>query len=338
MTKKQIIIASVSVVAVIAIVVTVILLLPLFVYDYSMELKSVELSKVDNETIRVTWESNNVPDRLEIENKLFDGTYNYYDIRNSSELAKGYVDIPGYYGNNNVSLTAHLKNAKDSEKKTLAITSDEYIIAPLVATVPVTVFSIKLQEITSNYTIPTFVWFQRDQAWDYSKMPENVHLIPVAKFTTSHIGDANEMYSKTAAWVKELHSLDETSKFHFFYNDYHPQGSLDVTYGNNLPKELYDVTLISDGTASKAVFNEVYKDDNTFNDDLDKLSNEYIAYTTAISNHASTRGILSKNINNYTIPMLENEDNFKLWLISDITRADAPTITAKLAEYRGGRN
>ncbi len=238
---------------------------------------------------------------------------NSYTIVNGADIAKGYYDVIGYYGKNKIKVTAHFKSASSTKEIEYDKYADEYVIAPLIATAPVSIFTLKLKEISQNYTIPTFVWLQRGAAWDYAEMPDNVYLIPNAQI--SDIADGGLMYGNTAKWVKELYAIHPESQFHFYFNDFWPSGWIDTTYGINLPKDKYDVTLLTDGTASASSFANNFSDPETFNAKYAELSSQYKDYVAAVKDGRKYN--LPHRISDYVLCMLKEEPNVKLWLLRD---------------------
>ncbi len=314
MTKnKKIAISLISICAVL--VVLLVVLLCVFLIDRpSIELTDVEAQAVgDADAIRVKWDASRMPDKVEIQMSIASEGANSFKIENGTDIAKGYYDVNGYYGKNKIKVIAHYKSASSSKEVEVNRYADEYVIAPLIATAPVSIFTLKLKEISNNYTIPTFVWLQRGAAWDYAEMPENVYLIPNAQI--SDIANGGLMYGNTAAWVKELYSIHPESKFHFYFNDYWPSGWIDTTYGINLPKEKYDVTLLTDGTASASAFANNFADPATFNANYTELATQYNDYVAAVKEGRSYD--LPHRISDYVLCMLKEEPNVKLWLLRD---------------------
>lgn len=182
-------------------------------------------------------------------------------ITDSSTLAKRKVELQVPYGKYDIEV-APVRNGRTSESKTktVSVFTDEYVIAPLFATMPITYFTLQLDSITNNYTIPTFVWFSRGDSWDYSQMPENVYIVPVANGQDiTGFNNIHDIFNETSAWIKELYEMNSNSKFHLYYNDILGTGVLDATVGNNIPSSAYDVVLITDGTGTYSAFNGYFE-------------------------------------------------------------------------------
>ena len=210
----------------------------------------------------------------------------------------------------------------DSETTTVKVFADEYNIAPLTATMPVTLFSLNLKEITEDYQIPTFVWFKRSDVWNYNNLPENVYTMPIA--TGEQIrGNTNqrEIYEETSAWIKELYEINPESHFNLYYNDYYAYGWLDATIANGIPAENYDVTLLSDGSASLVYFNENFTADD---EQYTARYNEMLADYTALKAQVAEKGYYKEDdssfvidageIREYAYVMAKEEKNVYWWL------------------------
>lgn len=293
-----------------------------------LNLKDVTVNQVGKEQrVKVQWSLDGHPSKIiitvEKSNGIVDSTTT---ITNATLLAKGYATIDASYGINSVRVEA--SNKKYSDKKTVEarVFTDEYVIAPLVATMPVTLFSLQLKEITNNFTIPTFVWLQRGMAWNYNEMPQNVNLIPMATFDVlaGYLGTNYwQMYTETSKWVGELYEMNNNSKFHFYVNDYHPFAWMQCTYVNQIPTKNYDVTLLTDGTASNAVFESLYIKDSAETDYNKMVSdyNQYKQYLWDKNNPDSYNiaNVLRENdkTRNWILPMLTQESNVRLVLTRD---------------------
>ena len=214
--------------------------------------------------------------------------------------------------------------------------ADEYNIAPITATMPVTLFSLNLKEITEDGEIPTFVWFKRSDVWDYDQMPDNVHTMPIA--TGKQIrSNANQslIYKKTSAWVKELYEINPDSHFNFYYNDYYAYGWMQATIANGIPASNYDVTLLSDGSASLTYFNNLFTaDDAQYAAKYSEMLAEYntlkeqVAEKKYYKEKDNSFEIEAGKLREYAYIMAKEEPNVTWWLtatrnaIYDINNVD----------------
>jgi len=309
-------------------------------------LNDVTVSQVEKEQrIKVTWDtSGGSASEVEIVVKKSNGLEdNIVTIKNPSLLAKRTATVDASYGKNTVEIT--VRNSANSVKKTVEanVFTDEYVVAPLVATMPVTLFSLRMSEFTDNYSIPTFVWLQRGAAWNYNQMPENVNLIPMSTFEvmSGYLGDNNwEMYYETSKWVGELYEMNNNSKFHFYVNDYHPLVWLQCTYLNRIPQANYDVTLLTDGTASNSVFESLYSSDSALND-YNKMVEEYKEFRQDMwddNNPEAYNNMVSVPVTNlrtqkWILPMLKEEPNVKLVLTRAYFANDDTVINDTIKQY-----
>ena len=208
--------------------------------------------------IEVEWNSERHWDRVTLQVYHGKDLVSEKTISSQSEINQGKAELDAFYGKMKVTIKAQKGNFVGRQTKEVDLFADEYNIAPITATMPVTLFTLSLDKVTNNGEIPTFVWFKRSGAWDWGSLPQNVYAIPVAIGEEFYTSDEEVMYSKTSAWVKELYLINSSSKFNFFYNDYFAYGWVQATICNGIPASNYHVTLLSDGTASYTYYNNHY--------------------------------------------------------------------------------
>lgn len=293
-----------------------------------IKINEIKVAQIENQQkIKVSWNTTEPANRVIVSVKKSDGVLeSQINISNPSQIGKGCMNIDASYGLNDIEVEVFNNNGIHSDKKIqqVKVFTDEYVIAPLFATLPVTLFSLQFKEITNNYTIPTFVWFTRGGVWNYDKMPENVYLIPTGSYEvmSGHNGTMN-MYTKTSKWVGELYQINNNSKFHLYVNDQEPYGWLQATISNHIPTTNYDVTILSDGIGSSVFFEEVYKKDkdaamaeyNT-RTALYKEYKEQLWNQNSIETISKDKGIIKiDDARHYILQMIEdNEINVKLTL------------------------
>ncbi len=225
----------------------------------------------DTQSIKVLWDSEEDLDQVLITLKHGNEVVKTISYNTSgqtlNEQLRGEIEnsivVEAFYGRFTVDVVAK-KGDRTSQKQTknIDVYTDEYNIAPLIATVPVSVYTLGMKNYTNNYEIPTFFWLERSNAWDYTELPDNVYPIPTAtmkEITTEYAVNRDQ---KTVAWIKELYEINNDSKFNLYCNDYWPTVWLDAVYENNIPVENFKITLLSDGTASYKMFNDVYNNEN----------------------------------------------------------------------------
>ena len=177
-------------------------------------------------------------------------------------------EVP-YFGEWNVE--AKLLNEKGKtiarQKDVVGITASEYNVAPLIASIPVLIFSLKYFSDIPTKTengdpIPTFVALARDNQYDWDNLPENMYDIPY--LTDKNKGQTdfsvlNVQMPMIRDYVRKLYELDNTSKFNVYVNDQHLAKTLpQMIYANQIPEENYKITFISDGSSSYAAFKYNY--------------------------------------------------------------------------------
>lgn len=310
-----------------------------FILVYTIALKvdiKASVAQIEkSQAITVKWDTSKPVDEVIITVKHGNDLVEKEYITKYNEIALGETNIPIYYGKLTVEVEIKKGIYTTSTQKSVDVFTDEYNIAPITATMPVTIFTLSLEDITNKGQIPTFVWFKRSGAWDWSKLPENVYPMPVA--STSELLNSGEgtMYRKTSAYVKELYSMNKNSKFNFYYNDYFAFGALQATIANGIPAENYHITLLSDGTASFNYFNKHLNNDN-YEAEYAKMVANYEKLKTQIEKRkiydqsSSGFAISANNLREYAFIMANTEENVDWWL----TRANG-TLGTHINETTG---
>lgn len=294
-----------------------------FVLVYTIALKvdlKISANQVEQtQTIVVKWNTSKPVDEVIITVKHGNDLVKKEYITKYNEIAQGQVEIPVHYGKLTVKVEVKKGIYKTSKKVTVNVFTDEYNIAPITATMPVTIFTLSLEDITNKGQIPTFVWFKRSGAWDWSKLPENVYPMPVASTSELLNSDENVMYKKTSAYVKELYSMNKNSKFNFYYNDYFAFGALQATIANGIPSENYHITLLSDGTASFNYFNKHLNNAN-YETEYANMVQKYETLKTQIAKRKTYKqsnvgfAINANTLREYAFIMANEETNVDWWL------------------------
>lgn len=305
---------------------TAIVLVSLTFTIWKVNLKMQASQVEDTQNIRVEWAVSKAVKEVEI-NVSHDGDkVTTIVLKNTNDILKGSYDVSAFYGKQKVSVTVKKGLFKTTKTQTVKVFADEYNIAPVTATMPVTIFSLSLLDqdegIGNNgeKSIPTFVWFKRSEAWDYAKMPDNVYTIPVA--TASQItGNTNQrkIYKKTSEWIKELYEINPNSKFNLFYNDYYAYGWMQATIGNGIPAENYKVVLLSDGTASFSYFNDHF-DNEKYAEEYEKMLANYTKLKKQIAKEGTYKEkskkfvVSAEKSREYAYVMAKEESNVEWWL------------------------
>lgn len=145
----------------------------------------------------------------------------------------------------------------------VAVTADEYNFAPLNASYPVLVFSLKTHEITENGKIPTFVYLERIAQYNWEKLPAGVQCVP---YTTRHhatqVSDFHGLRAGMAQYIKELYELNNDSKFHLYLVDNYCELILQMLVANRIPEENWTATFLSDGSGTAGLLSSTFGVDN----------------------------------------------------------------------------
>jgi hypothetical protein len=148
----------------------------------------------------------------------------------------------------------------------LGVTASEYVIAPITATMPVTMLTTSLWGAGSlrgtDQSIPVIVQMTRAGQWDWTKLPEGVHTLPylskkdgTARTGSTYLrGHLNPMKD----YLKDLVSLNPDSVIHLYVNDVETRMVQTLLYANKIPAANYTLTLLSDGGFSYRRFATTY--------------------------------------------------------------------------------
>lgn len=160
------------------------------------------------------------------------------------------------YGQYNLTLSAGDDTATVSS---LNVVADEYNLVALNATLPVTMLTLDLWNIND---VPTYVFFERVNSWDWTQLPENVYAFGDISQAAFH-----NNRTKMQAYIGELYKSNPDAHITLYTNDIYTENSLWM-YQNNIPKTNFDIKLMSDGAASYNFFNTHLGNGNKFNQDV----------------------------------------------------------------------
>ncbi len=252
-------------------------------------------------------------------------------VTDTNTFVRKHLVVKSSFGNKTVEVYA--KCGKEYSKvvsKKVKVFSDEYVIAPLIATLPVSIFTLNMKEFTNNYELPTFYMLSRKAAWKTEYLYENVFPMPTATLEENTTSISYKQMNKvTSDLIKELHALNKSSKFHIYINDLWLEPAFDATLKNGIGFDKFDLTLLSDGTGSYAAFNELYDNENAAANVTAKdakwaaIKNEFNTKKT-ITSLAKGEGV------DLIYSMLRDEDIDVKWLINrvDTLATNKATIPA----------
>jgi hypothetical protein len=112
------------------------------------------------------------------------------------------------------------------------------------------VFSLKLKEITANGSIPSIVFLERNTAYDWNKLPYGLSYLPTV---TKDVATGNEFHylkNVMTSYIKELYTLNHSSKFNLYCVDNYPEFILQMLVANQIPETNWTATMLSDGSGT----------------------------------------------------------------------------------------
>ncbi len=226
---------------------------------------NVEISQVNEEQkILVDFSKENDIKQVQIIVKHGNEEVSNTVITDTDELAKKSCEVYAYYGKQKVYVAIEKENGDMFEKSIeIGLSANEYNIAPLSGSLPVLLFTLSLFKDDGLNNKPTFVWLDRAGAWNWDKLPNNVYPIPTAtksEYTTPNV-NRDLMYSKTNAYIRELASINEKSKFNLYLNDYDTDQFLHMIVASGILNRS-TCTYFSDGAFSYSEINNTFNVEN----------------------------------------------------------------------------
>lgn len=163
-------------------------------------------------------------------------------------------------------------------KRTVGVTADSYVLAPVSATLPVAMFSLNLWGKDSVRAIgPVIAMFERPNAYDWNALPgptaeeHGVYALPYLTerenaFQPGGFDEAAQQFRDRidvfADYVRDLRELDPSSDFHLYSVDMFPNMVQKVIYANRIPQDQYTINLMTDGAYSYVKFADLYQGSN----------------------------------------------------------------------------
>lgn len=159
--------------------------------------------------------------------------------------------------------------------QTMGIVADEYNIAPVSATLPVTFFSMALwgkdsiRYDASGAVVPTIMLMERPASWNWDNLPEGVYPLPYLSkeevaYQPSDFTAASDLFREHAQamadYVGDLYEMNSNAKYNLYCVDFYIGLIQSVLYANGIPEDHYSITVMSDGAFSGQRFGEVYND------------------------------------------------------------------------------
>jgi len=213
----------------------------------------------------------------------------------------------------------------------VGVVAEEYNIASINATYPVTLFTLQLWDITEKEDgtpVPTIVNLYRAEHWNWDKLPENVYAQPnlTDEQTKSRIQYATK-YRRMADYIGELVELNPDAKFNLYINDGYYKLILQLLCANGVPEENYKVYLLSDGSGSYDRYSKTFnvKDPQAKYDEMAAGWEKAKAY--CYENGEMNLDILPYNGYFTYDYVITNEDENTEWWVGRFNKADNLFVT-----------
>lgn len=243
----------------------------------------------------------------------------------STEIAAGKAVLDAYYGRHTVNIEYEVEGKKYGEAdKEITLSASEYVIAPISGSMPQLYFTLNMNEITKNGTVPTFVWLTRPGSWNWEMLPKNVYPMPNVdvKEVMTH-DNYDKMVENTNAYIKELFSINPKSKFDLYINDYNSYLYLKMLVANGIPESNYYVTLMSDGGGSYTDFNKAFnREDKNFDADkkYDEMAGKLTELYKKVADEKDYRNdgsfpVSYDDFRQYSYVAAREKDNVEWWIL-----------------------
>ena len=172
----------------------------------------------------------------------------------------------GYYGKHEITIKTYKGNSLvDTILKDYIVTADNYNIALLSATMPVTYTSLMLADDGNttnpiNATYPTIATLERADAYNWDALLPNMTDCPfIDGYKTGNNGVWwGYFISAYKSYVSYLHGLDPSSRFHFIFNDFDAALIPLIAFEAGLKTDDFTTVLISDGTGTYSTFKSAF--------------------------------------------------------------------------------
>lgn len=168
----------------------------------------------------------------------------------------------GLFKDVDITVTTEKGSITMNDVPDVGITAPEYNFALLNASYPVLVYTLKLQSITEDGDIPTFVALERNAQYNWDALPYNVKPFPFLAESDAISGDFHGKREKLQSYIKELYELNSDSKFNLYCVDNYGELILEMFVANNIPEENWNAVMITDGNGTSAALSNTFAVDN----------------------------------------------------------------------------
>lgn len=250
------------------------------------------------------------------------------------DFINGAYDIDfGTYGKFNASVTflrgSETINAVNNIE--VGIIADEYNIAPVSATLPVTFFSLNLWGDDSiRNSGPVILMMERPGAYNWDNLPGatddayGVYGIPYltqeeVSYQPADFDAASALFrqhiSVMADYVHDLYGLNPDSRFNLYCVDFYCGMVNSVIYANKIPSSQYSLTVMSDGAFTYNRFASVYDSSNPASQHENLIAQwaamKEATYSTGVADSSTMNW---NNSNKYLWAIVDSEPNAQLWV------------------------
>lgn len=185
-------------------------------------------------------------------------------ITANNEIEAGSTVIDSIYGkvDVNVSIESVDGESKNIYTRETGVTASQYNVAYLNGTFPVSMFTLMMENQDStdiSSTEETYIYLERDMAYDWTKLPGNMHRVPVVD------AERHDFYSDmrlTAEWIKELYELNNNSTFTLYFTDNHIDVLCEFFVQNKIPTTAWNAIMFSDGAGTASYVSNTYGTSN----------------------------------------------------------------------------
>ena len=336
MTKKNIII-WICVIVGLAIAITA-TTLGIVIWGDSVTLSASATQIAESSQASITWDTNKAIEKVQIDIYHHDYLEKTYTFSDAVTLHSNSATIDTHFGKNTIEVTVFRGICKETKTINLNVFASEYNIAPLMATMPVTMFTLDIDNITKQGTIPTFVWFDRGEHWNYAYLPENVYAFPGINEQELDRSDRDYIYDETSKFVKELYDINPSSKFNFYYNDGWSNGYVRAVFANNIPETNCKLYLLSDGSYSYDAFNSYFNNPETSDANYADLLSRYellktqVAQTGKYEQNNPAYALTYGQLGAASYVLASEYDNIEWWLPrkSGVFASNNPAMKARV--------
>ena len=230
------------------------------------------------------------------------------------------------------------------------LTSDEYNIALLTATVPATYFSLFMADTDNSYateqgiginaSLPTIIGMERAASYDWDNLFPNFSTCPFADESLNGQNLDSYEYSRMMEAFKQyigyLDTLNPESRYHLYINDFDSYAIPHLMLENGISFDRFDVYAITDGTGTAGIFREKYGTGTVPDTSMDFYSRIEETWEKvqklAISGNSDYENILinisgsNPSANRYMrdfMPVLVNDNDLKITWIMNRNNPDA---------------